>query len=349
MINRPTYCTREDVKRALDRAEGVTADWEIDRAVETGSLMVEHPDVLNRVFYPTVTTRYFDWPVVGSRPWVLWLDENELVSVITITNGSGDALPATDYFLEPRNVGPPYASVEIDLSSGASFEAATGTYQRSVAITGVFGYDVTTRAAGAAGEALDDSETELTVSDASKIGVGDLLTVGAERLLVQDRVSVTTGLTLGGDITAAKNVEQFTASGAGLNIGEVVTIDAESMLVVAIASTTITVRRAWDNTTLAAHSSGATIYAPRSLTVQRGVLGTTAAAHVDGAALTVHDYPPPVRSLAIAEALTMLGQERSGYARSIGSGDSAREHRGAGLKDVRKAVRGVYGRKGRCW
>lgn len=351
MINSPSYCTREDVKRALDRKEGVTADWEIDRVVEAGSRAVESPNVLNRVFYPTVDTRVFDWPTSGTNGWTLWLDENEIISVTEITNGDGTILAADEYFLEPRNVGPPYASIDINIGSGISWEASASTFQQSLSVEGVFGYNVNTRAAGNLEAAIGStSATSITITDGSKIGVGDLLLIDTERLLVMDRSIVTTGTTLGGNIAAQKNVEQFdVVDGSLIHAGEEITIGAETMLVLRVNSNTVTVKRAWSDTTLASHATSDVVYASRSLTVSRGDLGTTAATHLDNAAVYVHDYPSSVRTLAIAESLAILGQERSGYAQVIGSGDSAREMRGNGLRKLREDVRANYGRKGRCW
>ena len=51
----------------------------------------------------------------------------------------------------------------------------------------------------------------------------------------------------------------------------------------------------------------------------------------------------PITSLCVAEALVLFQQEQSAYGRTVGSGDSQQEARGAGLKDARKMA-GVYKR-----
>jgi hypothetical protein len=119
------------------------------------------------------------------------------------------------------------------------------------------------------------------------------------------------------------------------------------MLIEDIAGNNLTVRRAWDGSTIAAHSVGATVYAPRTLTVTRGALGTTAATHLTAASVYRWDAPGPVRQLCVAEALTDLLQGRSGYARTAGAGENEREATGRGLKDLRERVYVSHGRKAR--
>jgi hypothetical protein len=129
--------------------------------------------------------------------------------------------------------------------------------------------------------------------------------------------------------------------------GETILIDGERMRVDDIAGNTLVVTRAWDGSTIAAHSVGATIYAPRTLTVERGALGTTAATHSSSAAVYRWDAPGPVRQLCVAEAITSLLQGRSGYARTAGTGENEREATGRGLSELRERVYLSHGRKAR--
>jgi hypothetical protein len=119
------------------------------------------------------------------------------------------------------------------------------------------------------------------------------------------------------------------------------------MLVVDVAGTTLTVKRAWRGSTLAAHSAGADIFAPRTLTVERGALGTTAATHLTAAPVVQHVVPAMVRDLCIGEAINQLQQEGSGYARLIGEGEDAREGTGRSLFDLRRDTVAALGRKTR--
>jgi hypothetical protein len=131
------------------------------------------------------------------------------------------------------------------------------------------------------------------------------------------------------------------------SVGDVILIDSERMLVVDVAGTALTVKRAWDGSVLATHAGGADIYALRTLTVVRGFLGTTAATHLDNATAVKYLPPPGVRELNIAEAMNILLQEGSGYGRESGKGEGTQEFFGRGLDALREQVRTAFGRKAR--
>ena len=344
------YCQREHVKQALDVQETARSNAEIDRAIESASRMIDGSvpgaGFLKRRFYPETRTMTFDWPNYQyARPWRLWLDANELVSVTAFTSG-GTTIAAADYFLRPDS-GPPYTHIEIDLDSSAAFSAGD-THQRSISITGVYGFNTDDTAAGTIAEALDASETGVDVADSSVIGVGSIIKVDSERMLVTGKTMLTTGQTLGGNLTALNNnVTVAVTTGSAYTVDEVILIDSERMLITDIAGNNLTVKRPWDGTVLAAHTAGATIYAPRTLTVTRGALGTTAATHSTSAAITRHVVPGLVAELCLAEALNTLMQRRSGWARTVGSGDNQREASGRGLREIKADAYTAYARKAR--
>lgn len=339
------YCSREDVKSALDIRETARIDRQIDRLIEGASRSIE--GICRRKFYPQKATRYFDWPSRHAGPgWRLWLNQNELISVETLVSG-GTTISASDYFLEPSNDGPPYTRLELDLSSSAAFGGGS-THQRSIAITGLFGYNDETETVGTIVEDLDASETGIDVSDSSLIGVGDILKVDSERMIVTGRSYLATGSTLSVSINALANVTSISVTdGTDFATGEHIIIDDEKMLVVEIIGNTLTVRRGVDGTTLASHTSGVTIYAPRLLTVTRGQLGTTAATHSNGAVLYRQLIPGLIRQLCIAETVVALGQEQSGYSRSMGPSEQSRQFSLQGLEDLREHVKIQYARKAR--
>lgn len=348
------YCTREDVKQTLDSRESARNHALIDRCIEAGSRSIDGHQpgggLLHRRFYPETATRYFDWPNHQySRPWRLWLDANELISVSSLVAG-GVTIASTDYFLKCGSgyEGPPYTHIEIDLDSSAAF-AAGNTHQRAIAITGVFGHSNDTTPAGTLAEALDASETGVDVSNSAAIGVGNIIIIDSERMIVTEKSMLTTGQTVQTTaLTAAdNNVTVNVTDGTTFNVGETILIDSERMLVVDIAGNALTVRRAFDGSVLAAHNTGTTIYAPRTLTVTRGALGSTAATHSTSTTIYRHVVPGPVRELCIAEAITEMKQGSSGYARTAGSGDAERLVGGRGLADIREAAYLNYGRKAR--
>jgi hypothetical protein len=357
-VTRVCYCTREDVQRALDVKETARASRQIDRAIESASDAIDGgaaganrgAGLLKRRFYPEVATRTFDWPnSQRARSWRLWLDQHELVSATTVTAG-GVIIPSTDYFLRPDD-GPPYNRLEIDLGSSAAF-ASGDTHQRAISIAGTWcGCDTITATAGALAEQLDASETGVDVTDSALVGVGDLIQVGTERMIVTSKSMLDTGVTIdaGDSLTAAASdvsITMSTTTGAP-TVDEVILVDSERMLVVDVAGTVLTVKRAWDGSVLAAHAAGSSIYAPRTLNVVRGAYGTTAAAHDTAAAVGRHVVPGLVRDLALGLALVQLLGEQAGYARTAGTGDNQREVTGRGLAQTRKDCIAAYGRKAR--
>jgi hypothetical protein len=354
-ISRPCYTSRETVARALEAKETARRNAQIDRAIEAASDTIDGgaqganrgAGLLHRRLWPETATRYFDWPA-DSRPWRLWLGQHDLISVTSLT-AADEAIAASDYFLRPDD-GPPYDRIEIDLGGPAAFTAGTTT-QRAVAITGVWGYTADTAPAGALNGAINASVTSLTVTDSSQVGVGDLIVIDTERLLVTNKTMADTGVNIAAadSLTATKNDVSITLSTAtnAPAVDEVILIDSERMLVTDVAGTVATVIRAYDGTVLAAHAAAADIYAPRALTVRRAATGSTAASHSDAAAVSRWVAPPLVRDLALGLALNQVLQEGSGYARVAGAGDHQREFTGRGIAALTKDVCRAYGRRAR--
>ncbi|WP_431895864.1 hypothetical protein [Micromonospora haikouensis] len=338
------YTTREQVKAALDSAETARNNTAVDRAIAAATDTIEGR--LHRRFYPWTGTRYFDWPNgQRARPWRLWLDADELISVTALSSG-GVTIGAGDYFLRPYG-GPPYNRLEIDLDSSAVFGGGS-THQRDITITGVWGYRADESPAVALAEALDASETAVDVTDSASVGVGHILRVDTERMIVTGKSMLDTGQNTGGALGAnVADVTVTVATGSAYTVGETILIDAERMLIVDIAGNVLVVRRAWDGSVLASHLSGADIYAPRTLTVTRGALGTTATAHDTATAIARHEPPAGIVRLATALALDTLLQESAGYAREVGSGESQREASGRALRAAWDDAYTAHGRKAR--
>lgn len=345
-ISTPVYATREDVKSALDYKETARNNPQIDRAIEAASRSVE--SLLHRRFYPELTTKYFDWPnQTYTRTWRLWLDGNEVISVSSLLSG-GTTVVAADYFLEPANYGPPFDRVEIDLASNASFNSGD-THQRSIAITGIFGYNNVSTNAGTLVGAINSSVTSLTTSNGAAIGVGSLIMITAtEHMLVTERTYGSSAQTLQTTIAAQMNVNTVAVTtGASFNVGELIMIDAEVMRIYAITGNNLSVTRAWDGSALAQHTSATTIYVSRTFTVVRAFLGTSAASHSNGDAVIVRAVPSLINELCIAEAINMLQRETSGYAISSGTSDQSGRQNTEALQGIRALARVEYGRNAR--
>lgn len=355
MAMQPWYVTRERVKRVLDIAETARRNDQVDDAIESASRNVE--GLLHRKFYPRVGVEYFDWPPPNGagRPWRLYLNEREIACdasktgvAVTVNNGA-TALTAGQFFLRPE-AGPPYTWLETNLGSAGTLSSGT-THQRAIAITlsagaAWMGQPIDDRPAGALAEALDASEVGVDVTDSSKIGTGTILLCGSERMIVTGRSLLTTGQTLQAPLSSDEAAQSVSVTtGTAYAVGELLTVDSERMRVDDIAGNTLIVTRALDGSALAAHTTGATIYAPRTLTVERGAIGTTAAAHDTAATLYRHVPAAPVSALVTAWALNQLLQEGSGYARVAGTGDSQKEFSGRGIRALEDDAVATYGRK----
>jgi len=300
----------------------------------------------NHSFFPQTATRLYSWPAwAPGRSWVLWV-EQPLISVSTLLSKAGDTspttIPAADYFLEPQEFGPPYTRIEIDRSSSSSFEAGDSG-QRSISVAGDWGHSATTEPAGALAEGLDDSETGVDITDASKVYIGDTILVDSERMFVESKSLLTTTTTTNGSLAADKSVVSVTfADGTKIKAGETLTIDSERMFIESLGGNVGTVVRAYDGSVLAAHNTGATVYAPRTLNVTRAVNGSSAATHLDAAAIVRYVAPADVRLWCMAEAIAAYEQEKAGWGRSVGAGEGAQEFNGRSLSQWRKEVKENY-------
>jgi hypothetical protein len=347
------YVSREQVKRLLDVKATALIDDQIDDAAYSASEAI-HGKTL-RWFHPWIGTQSWDWPNWQyADSWRLWLNDREAVSLTEVTSGGTTLDPAGYFLTNPGNVsGPPYAALELDQSASAGGTFNSGaSWQRAVTGTGTFYWPFTARPAGQleTGAGMDVSQTSATVTNGSVFtGVRtlDLIRIDTELMIVTGRTAANTGQTVlnGAGLTAAVNDQAITvASGPELAAGEQITIDAETMLITTVVGNTLVVKRAWDGSTLAAHSLAAPIYADRALTLQRAALGSTAATHAAGTAISRHAAPALVSSLARALTVNELLQQTSGYAMTVGSGDNEREASGKAIGQLWDKVCSVYGR-----
>jgi Holliday junction resolvasome RuvABC endonuclease subunit len=323
------YTTRESVKRAI-RSNGNQNDEAIDRLIEAASRDVDN--MTHRWFIPKTQTRTFRWPGNYGRGDVLWLDA-DLISVTTLQTKAQDSSPTTvassDYFLEPANFAPPYNRIEIDISSTASFEGGD-TPQRSISVLGSWGFSADTKSVGTVSSGLSSgtTATEFVCSNGSLtsgINVGDTLLIESEQLFVTEKTAAALGsILLNGARDADKSQSLIVDGGThGISNGEVIRVDDEEMFVRGSTSTTLTVERAYNGTTLAAHNNDTAVHIFRTLTVTRGVNGTTAATHADSTAISTYRTPAPIQELTQAMAITAYTQEAAAYGRDIGVGDAA--------------------------
>ncbi|MET0426661.1 MAG: hypothetical protein ABW046_22530 [Actinoplanes sp.] len=350
MATRPTYASREHVMQRGDIQATAYMARQVDEALQAQSRILEDKCQRPGGLFPSLRTLYLDWPDMdqSTASWRLWIGPDELISVTSLTSG-GTAITGT--LLESNLSGPPYAQLQLN-RAGSSYLGGGSTPQRSLVLVGWTGYRDDQAPAGTLASAIGTtSATTMTVSDGSLVGVGDQLIIESERVVVTDRSMVTTSQTLSADLAAqASAVAATVSSGAAFGVGETILIDSERMRIIDIAGNVLTVKRQWDGSVLAAHTSTAVIYSPRQLTVERAAQGTTAATHAQGTAVYRWKPPPAAQALAAAEVLNQLQQESAAYARQVGSGEFAREVGARGLKDLRDQVyKTPLRRRARSW
>jgi hypothetical protein len=336
------YATREDVKSALDAKETARNNDAVDRALAAATPAVE--GLLHRSFYPWTGTREFTFPQPGSAvSSKLWLDQNEVISLTSLVV-AGDTVGPSEYSLEPTRYGPPYNSINL-INEAYSYSSSP---ERAVAGTGVFGYRIDETPQGTLTAGVNSSATSITITADAKVGVGSLIRIDDERMVVTDRSwTDTTQVTSNSMDAKVSTVTVGVSNGSDFLAGETILVDAEKMLVVDVAGNNLVVKRAWDGSVLAAHTVAAVVYASRTLRVSRGVLGTTAASHSTAAQVHLFLYPALVRELAIAFAITYLQQEGAGWARTAGGGENEREVSGRGLNQIKQDAYAAHGRKAR--
>lgn len=341
------YCTREQVMAAPDIKASAYASSTIDASISSSSRLVDRLcHVQDNNFVPWTGSKSFPYPnAQNASIGTLWLDKHRLISLSAFTSGGVTVAPA-NVFLEPSASGPPYNRIEINRATSSALAMNSGTAQRSLVLTGVWGerIDESTNSLFTLNGAVNSSVTSLGVI-LTPIFVGDVLRIDSERMIVTEKAWVSSSLT--GSLAASNAAQSLTVSdGTVFAPGEELIIDAERVLVLAVTGNILTVQRAVGGSTLAAHTTSL-IYWPRSPTVVRGALGTTAASHLSNAQVYRHAAPAPINELALAYSLDSFFQKRSGYARTIGSGDAERMAVGGGIKRLEERVIGMYGRSAR--
>lgn len=315
MITAPVYVTREMVKEAPDFKETARNNPRVDQAIMSSAVDIDGS--LHRRFYPEYATRKWDWPNSSLSPsWELELGDNDLISATTITAG-GIVIPSGNYKLlrGDNKAEPPYNRIQIDLSTPSAFSAGP-TWQESIIIEGLWGYSDNQAPAGATAQSINGSVTSLNVINSAIVGVGSLLRIDNERLLVSEKRSLDTTQNLQISMTASQSNQTVAVQdGTTFFVGEVILIDAERMKIFDIAGNNLFVIRAWDGTTLAAHTAPtADIYAPRTLTVTRAFVGSTAASHNNGVSITQHVPHALATEFNFALALNNIRTGITGYA-----------------------------------
>lgn len=328
-IKATAYATNEILDAILSASDSV------DRLVNLG-------DATRPAFAPWTGSITFDWPTINNGDgYRFFLNQFRLHSLTSLVSG-GDSL--TSSALPWPSYGPPYSAVEIDQAGSDSLDYVSGVGQRSLVLSGTWGVlgETSERSSWTLGASVSSSASTLTLN--APVGVGSIVVLGNERVIVSARSWASSGQTSSA-LTAAVNAQSVSVSdGSAFLAGEEIIIDSERLLIREIVGNTLTVQRQSSGSTLAAHSNGAAIYWARSCEVERGALGTSADSHDSGSAVGIYRAPTLVEQLTIAYALDRRAQESAGYARTIGQGESERQVSARGIADLERRVSAAYGR-----
>lgn len=180
------YATLAEFKNyATSRGQTTTTDTADDAIVEflleAASRYID--DETGRVFYPFVQTRYFNVPE-GRE---LTLDE-DLLEVLTLTNGDSTAMPANEYYYVPKNIYPAYGLKITNVSSYQWVSNTYGSLENAVSVEAIWGFRQKYPSEGwKIGGTLDGaiattSATSATVDTGHTLATGQIWRIGNEIL-----------------------------------------------------------------------------------------------------------------------------------------------------------------------
>jgi hypothetical protein len=184
-----SYATLEEFK---DQIRVTNPEPDDDTVIER--LLVETSRYIDRVtgrrFYASVETRSFDTPQNTINDRALWLDD-DLLEVITITNGDATTLASTEYNLYPINGYPKYEIRIIGSSAYYWQDDSNGNTEGVIDVLGIWGYrdEYNVRAWGT-GDAINDvaginaAVTTWTVADSALFQPGHIVKIDNELCIV---------------------------------------------------------------------------------------------------------------------------------------------------------------------
>jgi type II secretory pathway pseudopilin PulG len=133
------YTTLADLKTWL----GITATTDDDALNDLLAAIESAIDLYcDRHFRAQTKTRYYTEDDLDDSDQILYIFDDDLISVTTLLNGDATTIASTSYWLEPRNDGPPYWKIQLKSSYYWSF--ITDGW---IEVTGSWGYSTTPPAA----------------------------------------------------------------------------------------------------------------------------------------------------------------------------------------------------------
>lgn len=99
--------------------------------------------ITRRTFYARTETHLYDCPRSGR---FLWIDDDDLLTVTTLTNGDGVEITSTNYLLIPGNTTPKHG-IALKQASSVSWQTdSSGNTEQVISVAGTWGAASTTPA-----------------------------------------------------------------------------------------------------------------------------------------------------------------------------------------------------------
>jgi len=192
MTARNAYATVTQLKAFMPNSSNIdTATAELD--LEAASR--EFDKQSGRIFYPTIKTNLYDTPKKNHLVF-----HDDLLEMLTFTNGDGTEIESTNYKLWPYNSTPKY-QIELRPLSSVYFEFSS-TYSSMAAISAlaIWGYHERYDLAWSTGSTLSaaiatTSATSVTITSETLFAAGQIIRIDDELLLVDTVTTLTHTLT----------------------------------------------------------------------------------------------------------------------------------------------------------
>ena len=131
-----SYITLEDLRGELD-IDATGDNPLLQQAIQSAQGYIESQT--NRVFEAATTIRYYGKDARDRYDKTVLHLDYDCLTVTGLANGdtAGTAIALTDFWLMPRNLGPPYHQIKLKADEGIYWEWDTDYW---VAVTGTWGY-----------------------------------------------------------------------------------------------------------------------------------------------------------------------------------------------------------------
>lgn len=175
------------VARGQTSSTDATDDEVINNLLEQASRYID--DETGRAFYPFIQARVYSAP--NSLELCVYED---LLEVITLTNGDSTVVPSTEYYLVEKNLSPAYAIKINDISIYKWTSDTQGSLENVISVNGIWGYHNRYLREGwkvgtTTTEALDTSEVEFDVTASTLFSAGQIIRYGDELGIITSTAS----------------------------------------------------------------------------------------------------------------------------------------------------------------